>query len=68
MEMDESQEPVELEENVMLDAVDFLTIMAQGLETDEDGSILPNVSMHAISGIHDFRTTRVKVSIKSKVV
>ncbi|OIT26376.1 hypothetical protein A4A49_56933, partial [Nicotiana attenuata] len=68
MEIEEQQDPVELEEEVMFDAAELLTIMAQGLETDEEGSILPLVSMHAVSGIHDFRTMRVTVSVKGKAV
>lgn len=68
MEVEEQQDPVELEEEAIFDAAELLTIMAQGLETDEEGSILPLVSMHAISGIHDFRTMRVTVFVTGKDV
>lgn len=66
MEVDEGIEPVELEEEMMLDPVELLTTITHGLETASEGSILPHVFVHAMNGIHDFRTMRVTTSIKEK--
>lgn len=46
MEVEEGIEEVELEEEVMLDPAELLTMIGQGLETDAEGSILPHVSVH----------------------
>ncbi|XP_070015925.1 uncharacterized protein LOC142174252 [Nicotiana tabacum] len=68
MEVDDCIKPVELEKEVMLDPAELLTMIAHGLETDPEESILPHVSVHAMIGIHDFGTMRVTVSIKGKAV
>ncbi|XP_070022382.1 uncharacterized protein [Nicotiana sylvestris] len=68
MKAEEGIEEVELEEEVMFDPAQLLTMIGQGLETDAEGSILPHVSVHAINGLHDFRTMRVAVSVKGKAV
>ncbi|PHT84185.1 hypothetical protein T459_12628 [Capsicum annuum] len=61
---DESEETKEL----MVDPAEFLTMIGQKLETDENRSILPHVSVRTMNGIHDFRTIRVTASVKEKVV
>lgn len=43
MEVDKGNEEVELEEEVMLDPAELLTMIDQGLETDVEGFILPHV-------------------------
>ncbi|KAF3680331.1 hypothetical protein FXO37_03370 [Capsicum annuum] len=63
-EKDESKETEEL----MVDLAGFFTMIAQELETGENGSILPHVSVHAMNGVRDFRTMRVTVFVKEKVV
>lgn len=52
----------------MLDPTELLSMIAQGLETDSEGLILPHVSVHALNGIHDFRTIRVTTSIRRKAI
>ncbi|PHT68550.1 hypothetical protein T459_28037 [Capsicum annuum] len=52
----------------MVDLAGFFTMIGQELETGENGSILPHVSVHAMNGVHDFRTMRVTVFVKEKVV
>ncbi|XP_075103740.1 uncharacterized protein LOC142178308 [Nicotiana tabacum] len=68
MEVEEEIEEVELEDEVMLDSPELITMIGQGLETNVEGSILPHVSVHAMNGLHDFRTMRVIVSVKGKDV
>ncbi|XP_070050283.1 uncharacterized protein [Nicotiana tomentosiformis] len=68
MEVDECIGPVDLEEEVMLDPTKLLTMIAHGLETDPEWSILPHAFVHAMNDIHDFRTMIVTVSIKEKAV
>lgn len=67
LEVEDCEESTAVEEE-MMDPGELLAMMAQGLETDSEGSILPHVSMHEMNGIHDFRTMRVTVSVKGKAV
>jgi len=69
MEGEEGEgEPKEIEVDIMVDPADVLPMIDQGLETDNEGAILPHVSVHAMNGSHDFRTMRVTVSVKGKAV
>ncbi|KAG5600366.1 hypothetical protein H5410_031736 [Solanum commersonii] len=69
MKVEEGEgEPKEIEDDIMVDPAEFFTMIGQGLEIDNEGAILPHVSVHAMNGSHDFRTMRVTVSVKGKVV
>ncbi|XP_049345420.1 uncharacterized protein LOC125809928 [Solanum verrucosum] len=69
MEVEEGEgEPKEMEDDIMVDPTEFFTMIGQGLETDNEGAILTHVSVHAMNGSHDFRTMRVTMSVKGKVV
>ncbi|KAH0663643.1 hypothetical protein KY285_028630 [Solanum tuberosum] len=69
MEVEEGErEPKEIEDDIMVDPAEFLTMIGQGLETDNERAILPHVFVHAMNGSHDFKTMRVTVSVKGKAV
>ncbi|PHT35586.1 hypothetical protein CQW23_23286 [Capsicum baccatum] len=68
MEVEEVEDESEKTEELMVDPAEFLTMISQELETNENGSILPHVLVHAMNGIHEFRTIRVTIFVKGKVV
>lgn len=62
MEVEKGEEPAEvMEEEAMVDTAELLSMMGQNFETDQEGAILPHISVRAMNGIHDFRTMRVTV-------
>ncbi|PHU04209.1 hypothetical protein BC332_25031 [Capsicum chinense] len=68
MEVEEVEDKSEKTEELMVDPAEFLTMISQELETNENGSFLPHVLVHAMNGIHEFRTIRVTTFVKGKVV
>lgn len=60
------------EGDVMLDSSEFLCMEGVEFEVDNEGAILPHVSVHAMTGAQDFRsmfrTMRVTGSVKGKAI
>lgn len=50
------------------DPLEIFAMMAQGLATDSEGSIMPHVSVHVMNGVQDFRTMRVTTSFRVKAI
>lgn len=65
--MDEDEEITKLDD-AMWDPAECLVMLGQGCETDLEGSILPNISVHTVNGLHDFRTLMITISVEGRAV
>ncbi|KAF3644752.1 hypothetical protein T459_23859 [Capsicum annuum] len=68
MEVEEPLESVEEEDEGVMNNVELCAMMAQGFPTNEEGSIMPCVSVHTLNGVYDFKTIRVTSSVNGKAV
>ncbi|PHT42008.1 hypothetical protein CQW23_20862 [Capsicum baccatum] len=64
--VEEPLESGEEDDECIMDNVELFAMMARGFPTDAEGSIMPCVSVHAMNGVYDFKTTRITSSGKGK--